>query len=222
MNIKQNILGLIFLGILIVVSINALYFFNQYQKTQKDVEKIKKNPQAVLAEQSNMLIEEVGKLVDLPKGETSTVATVTDISKLKEQPFFTKAKNGDKVLIYTQARKAYLYRPSTNKVIDIAPINIGTNSATTQNFRVALYSGTLRQSNLEIAEQQLKQSIKNIEIVSRQSAKNLNYTNNLVIDLTGKQKQMAESLAKAVNGVIADLPSREVKPDADFLVILGK
>ena len=33
-------------------------------------------------------------------------------------------KNGDKVLIYSQAGKAYLYDPVINKLLEVAPINL--------------------------------------------------------------------------------------------------
>ena len=67
-----------------------------------------------------------GKLIDLPN-ETPTVATVTDSKKLKDQPFFSKVENGDKVLIFTKAKKAILFRPSTNKILDVAPLTITNN-----------------------------------------------------------------------------------------------
>ena len=67
----------------------------------------------------------VGKLIVLPEGEQPTVATVSDAESLREQPFFAQAKNGYKVLIYTNARKAILYDPLSNKIVDVAPLNIG-------------------------------------------------------------------------------------------------
>lgn len=103
------------------------YFFSQYQKDQTQ----SANPQAQTQEEVKKLVAEVGKLIDLPQGEDPTVATVTDVSKLASQPFFQRARNGDKVLIYTNARKAVLYSPGLKKVIDVAPINIGTSSAQT-------------------------------------------------------------------------------------------
>jgi hypothetical protein len=74
------------------------------------------------------LIAEVGKLMFLPENETPTVATVSDPSKLKDQSFFVDAKEGDKVLIYTNAKKAILYDPSAKKIVNVAPINLGANT----------------------------------------------------------------------------------------------
>lgn len=70
-------------------------------------------------------VKKVGALIDLPQGETPTVATVTDPKKLAGQPFFANAKAGDVVLIYTKAREAYLYDPSRNKLVQVAPITTG-------------------------------------------------------------------------------------------------
>lgn len=70
------------------------------------------------------LVSDVGKLIALPGDETPTIATVTDAEKVKEQPFFKNAKNDDKVLIYTNARKAILYRPSEKRIIEVGAVNI--------------------------------------------------------------------------------------------------
>lgn len=79
-----------------------------------------------ISEEITDIIERVGLLIDLPKGEVPTVATISDPEKLRDQPFFANAKVGDKVLLYTQARKAYLYDPERNKLIEVAPITAGT------------------------------------------------------------------------------------------------
>lgn len=71
------------------------------------------------------IIAEVSKLIILPNDEKPTIATVSDPKVLKDQPFFSKAKVGDKVLIYTKAQKAILYDPVANKIVNIAPINLG-------------------------------------------------------------------------------------------------
>ncbi len=61
----------------------------------------------------------------LPNGETPTIATVSDPEALKDQVFFVDAQKGDKVLIYSNAKKAILYRPGDDKIITIAPLNTG-------------------------------------------------------------------------------------------------
>lgn len=98
-----------------------------YQKTQSG-NNLPNNQQAS-ADETKKLVGEVGKLMQLPSGEVPTVATVTDITKLSSQPFFKNAKNGDKVLIYQNSRKAIIYDPNAKKIIDITQINLGTSSA---------------------------------------------------------------------------------------------
>jgi hypothetical protein len=79
-------------------------------------------------DQTKAIVAEVGKLIDLPTGEEPTVATITDASKLASQEFFKHAQNGDQVLIYTNAKKAYLYSTSLKKILDVEPISVGSAS----------------------------------------------------------------------------------------------
>ena len=94
----------------------------------KQLSEIRKNPTKAAQDQTNAVIAAVGRLIELPTGEQPTLATVADPSKLKDQPFFANAKQGDRVLIYTNARKAILYNPTTNKIVEVAPVNIGTTA----------------------------------------------------------------------------------------------
>ena len=68
------------------------------------------------------LITKISRHIMLPPGEEPTVATVSDPAKLKDQAFFANAQVGDKVLIYTKARKAYLYDPEGDLLLEVAPI----------------------------------------------------------------------------------------------------
>jgi len=89
------------------------------------------NPQALVEKQTQALIDRVGLLMQLPKSETPTVAGVSDAAAAKQQSaFFANAANGDKVLMYVKAGEAILYRPSTNKIILVAPLTFN-NAATT-------------------------------------------------------------------------------------------
>ena len=49
---------------------------------------------------------------------------MTDREKLADQPFFERAENGDKVLIYSNSGRAILYRPNTQKIVDVTTVNV--------------------------------------------------------------------------------------------------
>jgi hypothetical protein len=114
---------LVTLGLVVVLGASgaAAYYYKQYDD-------LKKNPNKVSQDQTSATIAAIGKLIQLPEGEQPTVATVTDPAKLKDQSFFAHASVGDKVLVYTQAKKAILYNPGSNKIVEVAPVNIGDSS----------------------------------------------------------------------------------------------
>ena len=99
-----------------------------YWYYQKYVTLLSKNPQSQVVDD---LLKNVSRLIVLPENESPTVATVSDLSKLKNQPFFANAHIGDKVLIYTNARKAILYSPTDRRIIEVAPLNIGGTGTST-------------------------------------------------------------------------------------------
>ncbi|MBP9822371.1 MAG: hypothetical protein KBC81_02945 [Candidatus Pacebacteria bacterium] len=109
-------------AVLVIVAVacagSGYYFYHQYQT-------LKQNPQAVTDKENAALVAKLGQLIVLPTNEQPTIATVADPSKLKDQPFFASAKTGDRVFIYTNAKKAILYDETANKIIEVAPINIG-------------------------------------------------------------------------------------------------
>ncbi len=117
--LNGKVLVLLLVLLLLTSSVaSAVYFYQKYQK-------IKKNPETISQEETESVTKAIGRFMELPADEKPTLATVTDQEKLKEQDFFKKAVNGDKVLIYTNAHKAILYRPSTNRIIEFAPLTFG-------------------------------------------------------------------------------------------------
>lgn len=113
---KKNIILLVLL--LVFLSL-AIYF---YQKTSNVEEVASGEKEAV------ELIAAVGKLIVLPEGEVPTIATVSDPEELKDQPFFAKSKVGDRVILYPQSKKAYLYDPKQDKILEVAPINLDSGN----------------------------------------------------------------------------------------------
>lgn len=97
---------------------------------QAEVKKLNDNPQIAVQKQTDDLLRKIGALIDLPKGETPTVANVSDAEAAKKQSaFFNNAQNGDRVLMYVKAGQAILYRPSTNKIILVAPLTFTDSAA---------------------------------------------------------------------------------------------
>jgi len=105
---------------ILILGGSTYYFYSKYYEAKKQMI----NPQQLVDQQGAEIVSKVSLLMDLPN-EAPTIATVLDASKLQDQVFFKNAKNDDRVLIYTQAKKAVLYRPSTNKIIEVSPLNLG-------------------------------------------------------------------------------------------------
>lgn len=119
--------------VLFVLLIAGLVWLQQDRSQLKnEVNKLSQSQKTNPADEARQLSAEVGQLIQLPSDEVPTVATVVDADKVKSQAFFASAQNGDKVLVYSKASKAILYRPSTKKIIEVAPINIGNSQTEKQ------------------------------------------------------------------------------------------
>ncbi len=121
---KKNIMIILVALLVGAVSLAGYLFW--------ELRSAKQNPQAAALKEAEDLVEKVSKLMVLPEGETPTVATVSDPEALVDQPFFAKAHKGDKVLIYAQAKKAVLYSPYLDRILDVAPLNIGEGDSKTE------------------------------------------------------------------------------------------
>ena len=109
---------------LLTVSGVAFYFYQRTSGSESE-------PQVTVdADEDTAIIQKVGRLILLPE-ERPTVATVSNPEQLKDQPFFAHAKAGDKVLVYSIAKKVYLYDPVGNIIVNVAPLTIETTASTT-------------------------------------------------------------------------------------------
>ncbi len=108
---------LVFVGLCIV---GGYYGYPYVYKA--DMAAVNTRTQSEASEEIADTILRVSELIVLPEGEEPTIATVTDPEKLKDQAFFANAKPGHRVLLYTKARKAFLYDPVAHRLIEVAPI----------------------------------------------------------------------------------------------------
>lgn len=225
------------LGILLLTAIGTSgYFYWQYRNSQ---------PGVVETKETKALVDTISDLMLLPEGEEPTLATVTDREKLADQPFFQKAENGDKVLIYSNSGRAVLYRPSLKKIIDVTAVNIappaGTATATdtpavptdqakvikpnepvSLSVRVAIYNGSGQNGAATALEKQIRDlypgaTFPNSAIASAE------YEQSVVVDLTGNNAIISQAFANLVKGTLGSLPAGEKTPTgADILIIIGK
>lgn len=220
---------IVVLSSLLLVALSvAGYFYYQYRQS----------PKIQSAEEVEDVKEAIGTIFELPMDEEPTLATVTDRDKLAEQPFFQKAENGDKVLIYSVSGRAVLYRPSVKKVIDVTSVNVTTpaeavpaetapvaptEAATVPAIiRVALYNGSTKVGITNSVEAALRPALPNAMVVTKDKAAKTDYMKTVVVDVTGANSSATLSVASAVGGEVGSLPEGEKTPaDVDVLVIIG-
>lgn len=122
MDKRPVIFAFIILALLAIGGSGAgIYYYSEYKKLSLRAT----NPQMEIKE----ILAKVGKLIELPEGEEPTVATVQDAEQIRSQPFFAKAQNGYRVILFTNARMAILFDELNNKLINVGTINVGTSSA---------------------------------------------------------------------------------------------
>ncbi|MFC1649695.1 LytR C-terminal domain-containing protein [Patescibacteria group bacterium] len=206
-----------------------------------------KSPDAA-REEAVAIVEEVGKLIDLPEGEDPTIATVSDVDKVRSQPFFTNAQNGDKVIIYPDSRKAILYRPSTGKIIEIGSINIQetggtegdqeiTNEETQEETPTPTLTPTPTEEELEPLSVVILNGTSEAGLASRVGDSVLlsfpdyeildlgdsagDHEETLIVNVGGVDEDRVQEMASRINATISELPEGETEPDTDILIITG-
>lgn len=235
---------IIFASVFLVCAIAApgIYYFRQYQHLKKQMDT--KIPQESVQD----LVAKVAKHVLLPSDETPTVLSVTDREKLSGQAFFANAANGDQVLIFEKAKKAFLYSTDRDIVLEIGPVNFGSTAsaqpvATTPGISVTptpstgntpvtvplgelrffLLNGTSVNGLTRRYESTLKKYYPDAVIVDRDSAKSSEYSQSLIIDVSGTKDAQTKELAKMLGLTVSPLPAGELtSANADFLIILGE
>ncbi len=128
MSKNQKVLFSVITIVAVAAIVGCAVLMNKYQTLRQAVV----DSQTANAAQVKSTVDAVGKFIELPKDEVPTMATVTDPEQLKDQPFFRNAVKDDVVLIYPLARKAILWRPSTEKIIEVSAINIPAETVPTE------------------------------------------------------------------------------------------
>lgn len=112
---RKQLTWLLIAGLLLLCT----FLFVQYREARQ---RLNGGPQQTAA-----LIARAGRVAVLPN-ETPTIYTIRNADKLRSQAFFANVKDGDKVLVYSGAKKAILFRPDTDQIVNIVPINAATDT----------------------------------------------------------------------------------------------
>lgn len=221
---RMLLLSIITVLVVVGASGSSIYFYIQYRNAKS----VLGNSTKSTFNESAELIKKVDKLIKLPDGENPTIATVSDVTKLKNQPFFANAKNGDKVLIFTKSKKAILYDPVSNRILESQAVNIGEAPVASESAaplavsRLVLLNGTKTPGLATTTERILISASKSLKVVSKGNTRG-NYQTSLVVDLTGKNASISAQIARILKAEVGKMPLTEVRPkNADILVILGK
>jgi len=119
---------ILFVVVLLLIGA-SMFFFIRYQHAKKELTQLKDPAfQAEQLQQENkQLVADVANLIELPLDQEPVIGTVQDAAALAaDQKFFSRAENGDRVLIYED--KAIIYRPSIHKLINVGPVYLNSTS----------------------------------------------------------------------------------------------
>lgn len=173
-------------------------------------------------EQLQATLKKVDRLIVLPKDEEPTLATITDKGKISD-PFLAKGENGDQVLIYYKAKKAIIYRPRLNKIVDIGPVAVDPSIDEVKDTKIVIRNGTTNQDLTAEVQDKIKKAFPQVNIISTGSTSRSNFPSTIVVDLTETSKyNLVGSIAREIGGQRGVLPFSEPSPEgAEILVIIG-
>ena len=109
----------------------------ELQRTASQLEELRQSTQNSGQQVAAEVLNKLRNHMDIPAEPQPTVATITDVDRLREtNEFYNKAENGDHLVI-TETR-AILYDPDRDLVLDVVPVRInrdqlaGSPAPTTQ------------------------------------------------------------------------------------------
>jgi hypothetical protein len=109
----------------VLLALWAWSLHSDNQNLKKQVNALNNNPLLVEQRAQQKLLNDVSKLIELPKNETPVMRKVSDAATLRKQAaFFNDAQNGDEVLFFVNNSLVVVYRPSTNKIVKSGPLTV--------------------------------------------------------------------------------------------------
>jgi hypothetical protein len=223
----SGVLGLLIVVVLILILGGAGYgYWRISQNNNQNSEVLGEQEQTTYNDEelgdAQNLVSIVGKHVLLPSGEP-TIAIIEDVDALKEsQAFFTNASNGDRLLIYPEL--AVIYNPANNIVVNMGPVFrdeeiAEENEETTMALNIEVRNGSGVAGEAKKVGNALDAQ-EAYSVVRMADAVRTNYSNTIVVNLSGKD---VSALASELGAeIVAELPAGEKATNADVVVIIGQ
>jgi hypothetical protein len=223
---KSSAVLIIALGIVFLIAAGGfVWSYVNYSKIKKEFKTLTdpKAQEDIAKQEVQDVVEQVKKLAVLPENETPTVATITDADSLsKEQPFYKGAHNGDKLIVYMQAKKAIIYDSVRNIIVNIGPIFVDDSQQAPATLSVEVRNGSNKSGMGTTVAEEIKK-MTGFSVIKVANAENNSYTGNVLVDRTnGAKKAMIESLRVKYNAtVVTAVPEGESISEAEALLIIG-
>jgi Na+-transporting NADH:ubiquinone oxidoreductase subunit NqrC len=115
--ISRTKISIIALSLFCIASVGGgIFFYLQYTQAQAKIN------------EKDDTLKRIATLVEMPN-ESPSIMTVADKSKLQNQQLASKLNDGDILLVFSQNRRIFIYRPGTNKIVDM--LSFGAEEAQT-------------------------------------------------------------------------------------------
>ncbi len=228
--IKANWVGLVVL-VLALMTVIATYLFLETDELSTKVGSLQQ--QLTSAEQKSkgvddtkIILAKVSKHILIKDTSKPLLAEIADVDQVKKQNpvFYKDAQNGDKLLIVDG--KAILYRPSTDMIINVAPVSKNNQPTdktkekkiSLKSVKIAVLNGTNNVNAIDEFLKKLDKDFTEVNVKSRGVAPT-DYTVSVVYDRSNKGagKVIAEKLGIAYSNKVPN----SIKSDADVVIVLG-
>lgn len=235
-------------ALMVTVGLSGFFFF-KWQIAKRAVG----DPEVALEQaqrEIDQVVAKVGKLILLPDGETPNLVKIDDKEKISENlEFFKDSSNGDQVLIYREAQKAYLYRPSENWLINVGSVTFEESSdgeiqaevleggkateigevagvqrdedEVTTEYSFAVRNGAAIGGLAGTYSLLIEEKIAGAKVLETGNAQENEYQESFLVSFVEDGGQ-AELVAQILGLELASLPASEATPETDFLVVVGR
>ena len=228
-----RIIGWIFF--LALIATVAILGYLYYQTKQEIRFLTTQEGQEELAQREiDSVMKQLSKLTILPE-EEPVIATIIDPDFLATQSaFYEKSEAGDKIVIFSEAQKAYIYSPNRNIIVNSGPLIVepeqgtettgqGTSSeqSAATRIRLEIRNGTEIPGEATQLAQSLDTTEYQVTTVSDSEIKNYQSTQIILLDQNVTSQDVA-SLVQATGGTVSrQIPDGEPASGAQVLVIIG-